>query len=85
MRDATKCSICSRNFRSTTSLQRHIEQVHSTPNQEMSKSDDERIQTPNDDAMSNDDENEFNEGDQMPDAKRFKAINRNEKVSLKFF
>lgn len=85
MRDATKCNICSRNFRSTTSLQRHIEQVHSTPSQDLNKStdltDDERMQTPNDDAISNEDDNEF-EGDQMmPDAKRFKAINRSEKVT----
>jgi hypothetical protein len=66
-------------------LQRHIEQVHSTPNQDLNKStdftDDERMQTPNDDAVSNDDDNEFTEGDQMPDAKRFKAINRSEKVT----
>lgn len=85
MRDATKCNICSRNFRSTTSLQRHIEQVHSTPSVDLNKSaeltDDERMQTPNDDAISNDDDNEYAEGDQMPDAKRFKAINRSEKVT----
>lgn len=87
MRDATKCSICSRNFRSTTSLQRHIEQVHGTPNAELNKSteltDDERMQTPNDDAISNDDDAEYDDrnSEQMPDAKRFKAINRNEKIT----
>ncbi|XP_055922638.1 zinc finger protein 2 isoform X2 [Eupeodes corollae] len=29
MRDATKCMICNRNFRSTQSLQKHMEQAHS--------------------------------------------------------
>ncbi|XP_016967312.1 zinc finger protein 2 isoform X2 [Drosophila biarmipes] len=29
MRDATKCSICQRNFRSTQALQKHMEQAHS--------------------------------------------------------
>jgi uncharacterized C2H2 Zn-finger protein len=81
MRDATKCSICSRNFRSTTSLQRHIEQVHGTANEtNLNKSteltDDERMQTPNEENEENDDGE-----DEMPDAKRFKAINRSEKVS----
>jgi AT-binding transcription factor 1 len=80
MRDATKCNICSRNFRSTTSLQRHIEQAHNTPNNDVTKpselTDDERMQTPNDDAMSNDEEQEFEQ-----DAKRFKSISRNEKPS----
>lgn len=28
MRDATKCSLCQRNFRTTHSLQKHMEQVH---------------------------------------------------------
>lgn len=28
MRDATKCNICNRNFRSAASLQKHIDQVH---------------------------------------------------------
>lgn len=30
MRDATKCSICQRNFRSTQTLHKHIEQAHNT-------------------------------------------------------
>lgn len=30
MRDATKCNICNRNFRSTASLQKHMEQAHNT-------------------------------------------------------
>ncbi|XP_037712379.1 zinc finger protein 2 isoform X2 [Drosophila subpulchrella] len=29
MRDATKCSLCQRNFRSTQALQKHMEQAHS--------------------------------------------------------
>ncbi|KAH8269798.1 hypothetical protein KR018_008128, partial [Drosophila ironensis] len=29
MRDATKCSLCQRNFRSTQALQKHMEQTHS--------------------------------------------------------
>lgn len=87
MRDATKCSICSRNFRSTTSLQRHIEQVHSAqPAVDLNKSvvseltDDERMQTPNDDSLMSNDEDES----EMPDAKRFKAINRSEKVTANY-
>lgn len=72
MRDATKCNICSRNFRSTTSLQRHVEQVHGQANSDLNKSseltDDERIQTPNDE------EEDEAEMDEQPDAKRFKAI-----------
>lgn len=93
MRDATKCNICSRNFRSTTSLQRHVEQVHGTPTQDLNKStdltDDERIQTPQDDAMSNDDDQEVSEYDgqnseqisEESSAKRFKAMKRNEKIT----
>lgn len=30
MRDATKCSICNRSFRSTASLQKHMEQTHNS-------------------------------------------------------
>ncbi|XP_017853612.1 zinc finger protein 2 isoform X2 [Drosophila busckii] len=30
MRDATKCSLCQRNFRSTQALQKHMEQTHAT-------------------------------------------------------
>lgn len=30
MRDATKCSLCHRNFRSTHALQKHMEQIHTT-------------------------------------------------------
>jgi hypothetical protein len=91
MRDATKCSICNRNFRSTTSLQRHIEQVHGSSNQEHNKSseltDDEQMQTTHDDAMSNDDDqDEFDSqnSDHVSEensAKRFKAMKRNEKVT----
>ena len=93
MRDATKCNICSRNFRSTTSLQRHVEQVHGTPNQDLNKStdltDDERIQTPQDEAMSNDDDQEVSEYDGQNSeqineenaAKRFKAMKRNDKIT----
>ncbi|KAG5666578.1 hypothetical protein PVAND_014596 [Polypedilum vanderplanki] len=84
MREATKCSICTRNFRSTTSLQRHIEQVHGQSVTDLSKSseltDDERMQTPNDEQLSNDEDD-----DQMPDAKRFKAIGRSgEKVAANY-
>lgn len=92
MRDATKCNICNRNFRSTTSLQRHIEQVHGTPTQDMGKStdltDDERMQTPHEDVISNDDDQDISEFDGQNDhandessAKRFKAMKRNEKVT----
>lgn len=93
MRDATKCSICNRNFRSTTSLQRHIEQVHGTPTQDLNKSseltDDERMQTPHDDVISNDDDLEVSEYDgqnsehvsEDPSAKRFKAMKRNDKIT----
>ena len=57
MRDATKCNVCNRNFRSTNSLQRHMEQVHGAaqPNSlvELIKptdcTDDERIQSPHED------------------------------------
>ncbi|KNC24219.1 Zinc finger protein 2, partial [Lucilia cuprina] len=31
MRDATKCAMCQRNFRSTQALQKHMEQAHSQP------------------------------------------------------
>jgi uncharacterized C2H2 Zn-finger protein len=92
MRDATKCNICNRNFRSTTSLQRHIEQVHGTPTQDLSKAtdltDDERMQTPHEDVISNDDDQDITEFDGQNDhaseessAKRFKAMKRNEKVT----
>ena len=93
MRDATKCNICNRNFRSTTSLQRHVEQVHGTPNQDLNKStdltDDERIQTPQDEAMSNDDDQEVSDFDGQNSeqineenaAKRFKAMKRNDKIT----
>lgn len=93
MRDATKCSICNRNFRSTTSLQRHIEQVHGTPTPDMNKStdltDDERIQTPLDEVMSNDDDQEVSEYDgqnseqinEESSAKRFKAMKRSDKIT----
>lgn len=73
MRDATKCNICNRNFRSTTSLQRHIEQVHSLPAQDLNKSteltDDERIQSPHDDVASNVDsrDDDFQQDDSAGD------------------
>lgn len=91
MRDATKCNLCNRNFRSTTSLQRHVEQVHGTPTQDVNKStdltDDEKM--PQDDAISNDDDQEVSEfdgtnNDQASEesaAKRFKGIKRNDKIT----
>lgn len=91
MRDATKCSICNRNFRSTTSLQRHVEQVHGSSNQEFNKSteltDDEQMPASHDDVMSNDDDqDEFDSqtSDMIGEehnAKRFKSIKRNDKIS----
>lgn len=93
MRDATKCNICNRNFRSTTSLQRHVEQVHATPTQDLNKSteltDDERMPTPQDDAMSNDEDHEISEYDgqnseqvnEESSAKRFKAMKRSDKIT----
>lgn len=91
MRDATKCNICSRNFRSTTSLQRHVEQVHGSQSQDLSKSneltDDEKIIQ--DDAISNDDDQEVSEYDgqnseqvsEESSAKRFKAMKRSDKIT----
>ncbi|XP_053968919.1 zinc finger protein 2-like [Anastrepha ludens] len=38
MRDATKCTLCQRNFRSTQALQKHMDQIHSKSNQHVSSS-----------------------------------------------